>query len=85
MLICDLDKIETSLLSHFLDLVEESDEDKNGKIDFGEWEVMGKFSLSSYPVSDLLRMKKKKSQKDQGTRTYGRRSSCTSQRTLSTI
>ena len=50
MLICDLDKIETSLLSHFLDLVEESDEDKNGKIDFGEWEVMGKFNVVYLPV-----------------------------------
>ena len=39
----DFEKIETSLLDHFLELVEESDEDKNGKIDFGEWEVMGKF------------------------------------------
>jgi NADH dehydrogenase len=35
-------QIETSLLDHFIDLVNESDEDKNGKIDFGEWEHMGK-------------------------------------------
>ncbi|CAA7271511.1 unnamed protein product [Cyclocybe aegerita] len=36
----DCSTIETSLLSHFLQLVEESDKDKNGKIDFGEWEDM---------------------------------------------
>lgn len=56
---CDFWKIETSLLSHFLDLVEESDEDKNGKIDFGEWEVMGKFFVVSFPCpfEDLLKKK----------------------------
>ena len=54
MLIVVFEKIETSLLDHFLELVEESDEDKNGKIDFGEWEVMGKFKshLLSCPISD---------------------------------
>ena len=40
-------QIETSLLNHFLELVDESDKDKNGKIDFGEWEDMGEnYSLS---------------------------------------
>jgi len=34
-------QIETSLLNHFLELVDESDKDRNGKIDFGEWEDMG--------------------------------------------
>jgi hypothetical protein len=41
-------QIETSLLNHFLELVDESDKDKNGKIDFGEWEDMGEDSLLSY-------------------------------------
>ena len=50
MLIIVFEKIETSLLDHFLELVEESDEDKNGKIDFGEWEVMGKSNLIYFPV-----------------------------------
>jgi hypothetical protein len=47
-------------LSHFLELVEESDEDKNGKIDFGEWEVMGTFNvvLFSCPILDLSKEKK---------------------------
>ena len=36
-------KIETSVVSHFMDLVEEADKDKNGKIDFEEWEFMGEF------------------------------------------
>ncbi|KAF4615380.1 hypothetical protein D9613_002733 [Agrocybe pediades] len=36
----DCATIETSLISHFLEFVEEADEDKNGKIDFGEWENM---------------------------------------------
>lgn len=30
-----------------MDLVEEADQDKNGKIDFGEWEFMGRFSILS--------------------------------------
>ncbi|KAG5643234.1 hypothetical protein DXG03_001318 [Asterophora parasitica] len=32
--------VETSVVSHFMDLVEEADKDKNGKIDFEEWEFM---------------------------------------------
>lgn len=28
-----------------MDLVDEADADKNGKIDFGEWEVMGEISF----------------------------------------
>jgi len=33
-------------MDHFLELVDEADRDKNGKIDFGEWEVMGEASIS---------------------------------------
>ena len=35
-------KLETSIVSHFLELVDEADKDKNGKIDMSEWEFMGK-------------------------------------------
>lgn len=35
-------KLETSIVSHFLELVDEADKDKNGKIDMDEWEFMGK-------------------------------------------
>ena len=47
-------------MDHFLELVEESDEDKNGKIDFGEWEVMGKFDVVYFPISVQTHPKKKK-------------------------
>lgn len=40
-------QIETSLVSHFLEFVEEADQNKDGKIDFDEWEVMGEFFFSS--------------------------------------
>jgi hypothetical protein len=33
-------------MDHFLELVEEADTDKNEKIDFGEWEIMGDGSYS---------------------------------------
>ncbi|KJA27081.1 hypothetical protein HYPSUDRAFT_63340 [Hypholoma sublateritium FD-334 SS-4] len=36
----DCATIETSLLGHFLSLVEEADKNKDGKIDMGEWEYM---------------------------------------------
>lgn len=28
-------------MSHLLELVQEADRDGNGKIDYGEWEIMG--------------------------------------------
>lgn len=34
-------QIETSIVSHLLELVDEADKDNNGKIDFDEWQVMG--------------------------------------------
>ena len=34
-------KIETSIVSHLLELVEEADVNRDGKIDFEEWEIMG--------------------------------------------
>jgi len=39
----DCATIETSIVSHFFELVEACDKDKNGKIDFAEWESMGVF------------------------------------------
>ena len=36
-----LHQIETSIVSHLLELVDESDKNKDGKIDFDEWQVMG--------------------------------------------
>ncbi|EGN95573.1 hypothetical protein SERLA73DRAFT_186657 [Serpula lacrymans var. lacrymans S7.3] len=36
----DCATIETSIVSHLLELVDEADKDKNGKIDFDEWEIM---------------------------------------------
>lgn len=36
-------------MSHLLELVDEADRNKDGKIDFDEWETMGEFcSLISY-------------------------------------
>ncbi|KAG7092740.1 hypothetical protein E1B28_009068 [Marasmius oreades] len=36
----DCATIETAIVPHFMELVDEADKDKNGKIDFTEWEVM---------------------------------------------
>ncbi|KAJ7286128.1 hypothetical protein C8J57DRAFT_1286800 [Mycena rebaudengoi] len=36
----DCSTIETSVVSHLLDLVAEADRDGNGKIDYAEWEIM---------------------------------------------
>ena len=37
----DASTIETSVVSYLLDLVDESDKNKDGKIDYDEWEIMG--------------------------------------------
>ena len=39
----DASTIETSIVSYLLDLVDEADKNKDGKIDFEEWEIMGTF------------------------------------------
>ena len=36
-----IQKIETSIVSHLLELVEEADRNQDGKIDFEEWKIMG--------------------------------------------
>jgi hypothetical protein len=42
-------------VSHLLELVEEADRNKDGKIDFSEWEIMGKSTLMkllcTYPAT----------------------------------
>lgn len=34
-------QIETSIVSHLLELVDQSDKNNDGKIDFDEWQIMG--------------------------------------------
>ena len=41
----DASTIETSVVSYLLDLVDEADKNKDGKIDFEEWEIMGTFMV----------------------------------------
>lgn len=36
-------QIETSVVSYLLELVDEADKNRDGKIDFDEWEIMGMF------------------------------------------
>ena len=43
-------QIETSVVSHLLELVDEADKNKDGKIDFAEWEIMGAFPLFRHTV-----------------------------------
>lgn len=45
-------QIETSVVDHLLDLVEEADRDKNGKIDFEEWQIMVKRIKRKIPMSE---------------------------------
>ncbi|KDR73557.1 hypothetical protein GALMADRAFT_251296 [Galerina marginata CBS 339.88] len=47
----DCATIETSILRHFYELVEEFDEDKNGRIEFGEWENMVKKIKQRIPMA----------------------------------
>ncbi|KAG6865943.1 hypothetical protein C0991_010444, partial [Blastosporella zonata] len=44
--------IETSVVSHFTELVEEADKDKNGKIDCAEWEFMVSRIKSRIPMAE---------------------------------
>ncbi|KIM48810.1 hypothetical protein M413DRAFT_61164 [Hebeloma cylindrosporum] len=48
----DCATIETSLLDHFIDLVNEFDENKDGKIDFGEWQHMVKKIKQRLPMAE---------------------------------
>ncbi|THG99455.1 hypothetical protein EW026_g2881 [Hermanssonia centrifuga] len=48
----DASTIETSIVSHLLDLVDESDKNKDGKIDFEEWEDMVQKIKKRIPMSE---------------------------------
>ncbi|PFH54142.1 hypothetical protein AMATHDRAFT_72670 [Amanita thiersii Skay4041] len=48
----DCATIETSIVNHFLELVDEADKDKDGKIDFGEWEYMVKKIKRRIPMAE---------------------------------
>jgi EF hand len=39
-------------VSHLLELVEEADRNKDGKIDFDEWEIMGKQTIAILCTTD---------------------------------
>ncbi|KAF5380948.1 hypothetical protein D9615_004141 [Tricholomella constricta] len=44
--------VETSVVSHFMDLVEEADKDNNGKINFEEWKIMVKRIKARIPMAE---------------------------------
>ncbi|KZV59119.1 nucleotide-binding domain-containing protein [Peniophora sp. CONT] len=48
----DCATIETSIVDHLLDLVEEADRDKNGKIDYEEWQIMVKRIKHKIPMAE---------------------------------
>ncbi|KAJ4487664.1 hypothetical protein J3R30DRAFT_3430235 [Lentinula aciculospora] len=48
----DAATIETSLVSHFVEFVEEADKNKDGKIDFDEWEVMVNRIKQKIPMAE---------------------------------
>ncbi|KAF8723433.1 hypothetical protein AX14_009277 [Amanita brunnescens Koide BX004] len=47
----DCATLETSIVAHFLELVDEADKDKNGKIDMSEWEFMAKKIAKRIPMA----------------------------------
>lgn len=48
----DCATIETSLIANLLELIDESDKDKNGKIDFDEWEFMVRRIKQQIPLAE---------------------------------
>jgi hypothetical protein len=53
-------QIETSIVSHLLELVEEADRNRDGKIDYEEWKIMGELWLSAKsPVAKRTRLVKR--------------------------
>ncbi|KAL0574694.1 hypothetical protein V5O48_007279 [Marasmius crinis-equi] len=48
----DCSTIETSVVSHFMELVDEADKDKNGEIDFEEFEVMVRRIKKKIPMAE---------------------------------
>ncbi|GJF00393.1 nucleotide-binding domain-containing protein [Phanerochaete sordida] len=49
----DASTIETSIISHLLELVDRSDYDKHGKIDYREWQKMVHEIKKRFPMSDV--------------------------------
>ncbi|KAG9099623.1 hypothetical protein FRC06_005076 [Ceratobasidium sp. 370] len=48
----DASTLETSVVSHLLELVDEADKNKDGRIDFDEWEVMALRIRKKFPMTD---------------------------------
>ncbi|KAG8722479.1 hypothetical protein FRC08_001534 [Ceratobasidium sp. 394] len=48
----DASTLETSVVSHLLELVDEADKNKDGRIDFDEWEVMATRIRRKFPMTD---------------------------------
>jgi len=48
----DCATIETSIVSHLLELVDEADRNKDGKIDFDEWEIMTRRIKQRVPMAE---------------------------------
>ncbi|KAG6909608.1 hypothetical protein DXG01_016390 [Tephrocybe rancida] len=48
----DSSTVETSVVSHFMELVDEADKNKDGKIDYKEWEFMVSRIKSRIPMSE---------------------------------
>jgi len=48
----DASTIETSVVSHLLDLVDEADKNKDGKIDYNEWEIMVQRIKQRIPMTE---------------------------------
>jgi NADH dehydrogenase len=46
-------------VSHLLELVEEADRNKDGNIDFSEWEIMGRSTLMKLLCTNSLRSVKR--------------------------
>ncbi|GLB34744.1 putative pyridine nucleotide-disulphide oxidoreductase [Lyophyllum shimeji] len=49
----DCSTIETSLVEHFMELVNEADKNKDGKIDFEEWKFMVENIKARMPMSEI--------------------------------
>ncbi|KAF8709427.1 Pyridine nucleotide-disulfide oxidoreductase, partial [Rhizoctonia solani] len=48
----DASTIETSIVSHLLELVDEADKNKDGRIDYDEWEIMATRIRKKFPMTD---------------------------------
>jgi hypothetical protein len=52
------------VVSHLLELVDEADRNRDGKIDFDEWQIMSSFSFSKIPIALSDAPPKKKQQRE---------------------